>query len=163
MTWQDRLKIALGVALLVAFIWAGMHVYWHFSITGAIRAMENDGGPAKPGSAATRNGYSMHQETMDDLESAGCRALPYMVAALFTTKNQATAMACVELIRKIAAPQGDEPPGVIRSECPDPGLEFFDPPEERARKCEPIRVWWNAHAKEYHEDWRIWTGHCPRN
>ena len=162
MTWKNMLQLAAAAAVLAGLIWVAMYVYWHLKITGAIRAMENQGGGVKGGVVGNREGYNMPDEPLDDLEDAGCRALPYLVSAMFSTKNGAATMACVDLIKKLTAPEGPTASGTIRSECPMVRLQLDDLAEERARKCEPIRTWWNGHAKEYHQNWRLYTGHCPR-
>ena len=105
------MKTAAKVLAVVVFFaclgWVGLSLYWHFKILGAIRTMQSEAGPAKPGSAL---GYSVPEEPMKEIEAAGCRALSYLVDSLEPSKNPAYLVAACVLISKATVPDPSKPP-----------------------------------------------------
>ena len=162
------MKTAAKVLAVVVFFaclgWVGLSLYWHFKILGAIRTMQSEAGPAKPGSAL---GYSVPEEPMKEIEAAGCRALSYLVDSLIETtlepsKNPAYLVAACVLISKATVPDPSKPPA-------RPGLSTEsmisaeDSPPDRAKKCNEIREWWRLYGNEFHQGWRIWTDRCAKD
>src|SRR5258706_7222672 len=79
------LKSLPWILLLLALLgWLGGYLSWHFRITGALESMEVQAMPAPAGSLL---GYSVPEETTQQLKSAGCRALPYLFRRLNPRKN----------------------------------------------------------------------------
>lgn len=70
-------KVAGGLLVLAALAWTGMFLYWHVTILGALRTLE-----AQPGLVEEMRAFKTLQN------GAGCRALPYLVAALQPAKSQ---------------------------------------------------------------------------
>jgi hypothetical protein len=160
MTKEGAAKGTVALSIIAGFLWVFLFLYWHFKILGAITTMINGAAPPKPGSATNRIGYSVPAEPMDEVEDAGCRALPYLVNSLDPDKNPAYLLAAEELLRKLTAPKDPHSPN---TQCPDVRLSLQDEPPDRKQKCEEIRTWWLLHGKEFHQGWRIWSNHCAKD
>lgn len=161
MTKEGAAKGTVAVSIIAGALWVFMFLYWHFKILGAITTMINGAAPPKPGSATNRIGYSVPSEPMDEIEDAGCRALPYLVNSLDPEKNPAYLLAAVELLRNLTGPKEGHP--AVHPQCPDVRMSLEDQLPERKAKCEEIRDWWTLHGKEFHQSWRIWSSHCAED
>lgn len=162
MTKEGAIKGTMALSIMSAFAWVCLFLFWHFKILGAIATMINQAAPAKPGTLGTKSGYSVADETMDEIEDAGCRAFSYLVSSLDPDKNPAYLLLVEDLLRKGTAPPV---PGKVswRVQCPDVKFSLDELPDERKRKCGEIRTWWTLHAKEFHQGWRVWSSHCAKD
>jgi hypothetical protein len=161
MTKEGAVKGTIGLTVLAGFLWVCAYMYWHFKIMGAVTTMMNQTTPPKAGSVYTKEKYAVPDEPLDEIEDAGCRALPYLVNSLDPEKNPAYLLVATDLLRKLTAPP--EPGGSIHPQCPDVRMSLDDGPGDRKYKCDQIRDWWVLHGKEFHQGWRIWAHHCAKD
>lgn len=151
------MKGAMKAAALLALLglgWLGGSLYWHFKILGALRSLESGAAPGKPGSPL---GYAVPDEPFQEVEDAGCRALPYLFAGLDPVKNPAYLVATATLLRDQLALCRCADGTALPAE--DLVLAYDDSAAERARKCDGLRQWWTAHG-DGHAGWKFWTGQC---
>jgi len=150
-------RVLFGAVFLAALGWLGLYLSWHFKIVGAIQTLETRAVPAPPGSSLP---YSVPEEQLAELRSAGCRALPYLVSSLEGSKNPVYLMVACDLIQKFVAPTDPSKPSSF-----PPEIAFVpdEAPEARQRKCQVIRDWWRLRGEEYHQSWRVWKDRCPRD
>ena len=140
-----------AAAVLAGVAWTGMYFFWHIRIVGAVRTLESKGGTPAADDAA------------DVIESAGCRALPYLVPALEPHKNHyfqiLVSKTVVASIESLAA----------QGRLPDPALaeqakEWIILPEDTLPqlriKCDAILEYWLKHGHLHHKSWRVWTSSC---
>jgi hypothetical protein len=152
--WTGIILAALTLLVLVA--WAAMFFSWQFRIRGAIRALE---------------GQLTSQETdiaVHTLTSAGCRALPYLVASLDTANADSELPELTVLIFGWSCSKSG------MSDDPEPRFQedfrFLDgcrmtrgkTPESRRRSFDRIRTWWSESGAHYHSWWRVWTSSCRK-
>lgn len=140
-----------AAAILAGVLWTATYFFWHVRIVGAVATLESKAGTPAADDAA------------DVIESAGCRALPYLVAALEPRKNPyfqvLVSKRLVASIESLAA----------RGALPDPALverarEWVIHPEDTAPQLQPkvdaIHDYWRAHGELHHKAWRVWTSTC---
>jgi len=149
-------KVLFAAVFFGALGWLGMYLYWHFKVVGAIKTLETQAAPAQPGSPLP---YSLPEEPLAEVRSAGCRALPYLVSSLEPSKSPAYLLGAYDLIHKCVAPSDP-------SQAPDFPVDvrptIDDTADDRARKCRSVQDWWRARGAEYHQAWRVWKDRCPR-
>lgn len=142
-------KVLAGAAALALLVWIGTYLYWHVRILGAVRTLESQA--------------PLSHEGLDVLESAGCRALPYLVGALTKSKlnNQFFLMiatgrvfgAAEELAERTGNPELRERAGKWLVVAED------NPPELRA-KIDAVRAYWEENGHLHHQFWRVWSSKC---
>ena len=150
----------LAAALVLGIlVWVGAYLYWHVKILGMIRSLETFA-PAV-GSSSVMPEY---HDTVDLLADSGCRALPYLVANLGSTKAPwETSKYFFRILCNTQDSGGrrDEPSyppaAKLQSEC------LIDPADAgpiRQYKIDRIRTWWAEAGPDYHQWWRIWSANC---
>ncbi len=146
-------KVLAGLLVLAALAWTGMFLYWHVTIVGALRTLE------------TQPGLVQEMEAFKTLQDgAGCRALPYLVAALQPTKSPYFLERASLLIQLEGAPHPMQGPQWGPNYDP---VEFRLPSEdsaaERQRKIGLIRLYWKQKGHRHHQFWRVWSKSCVGN
>ena len=161
---KTALKIAVGGVALAAMSWCGLFIYWHLRIGQAIRQLQTDTAAPPPPIRTEADLFRRRPESFTFLRvSAGCRALPYLVAALDPRENPEF----LESVAFLIAQQVDNPELIEHSNAPHPRrLKFHwpisphDSLEQRAKKCDQIREYWRENGRRHHQMWRIWTDRC---
>ena len=146
------LALAL-VVVLPLLIWTGTYFYWDIKIRMEIRELENQP-PLR--SAKTNTAVS-----------GGCRALPYLVAALETTRSRAViASAMLGIVLEVGdtgRPTVDQETAAIEELFQDHMFTPQDPPDVRRKNYQQLRAWWDANRTKYHQWWRVWSPNCSRS
>jgi hypothetical protein len=156
------LKIAIAGVALAAMSWCGLFVYWHLKISQAIRQLQTDTAVPTPPLGAEADLFRRRPESFTFLRvAAGCRALPYLVAAL----NPQESPEFLESVAFLIAQQVDNPELIESSKSPR-RLKFHwpisphDSLEQRTKNCDQIREYWRENGRQHHQTWRIWTDRC---
>ena len=156
MTSPLRLLL-LALALVVALpllIWTGTFLYWDIKIRMEIRKLEN-----QPRGMSSRATFAE--------VSGGCRALPYLVAALETTRSaeliDRAALGIPLEVGDTGRPTADEESKVIADLFTNYYFDAQDPPAVRRNKYQQLRAWWEANHAKYHQWWRVWSPNCSRS
>jgi hypothetical protein len=148
-----------GALVLGLLVWVGAYLYWHIRILGMVRSLETFA-PA----ASTSFVHPEYHETVDQLTESGCRALPYLVSSLGSSKAPwETSKFFFRICCNLQESSGKhEAPAYIsaaklQSECLiDPG----DAAPIRQYKIDRIRTWWAEAGPDYHQWWRVWSSNC---
>jgi hypothetical protein len=149
------LLLALGLAVVLPLlIWTGTSLYWDIKIRMEIRELENE--PPRMTPRATFVSVS-----------GGCRALPYLVNALESTRSEALIDSAVlgiplEVADTGRPTAGDESKVItdLLTNCP---FHPNDPPDVRRKNYQQLRSWWAANRTKYHQWWRVWSSNCSRS
>ena len=150
----------LAAALVLAIlVWVGAYLYWHVKILGMIRSLETFA-PA----GSTSFVPPEYPEIVDQLTDSGCRALPYLVSSLGSSKAPwETSKYFFRICCNCQDSGGkrEEPAYIsaakLQSECLiDPG----DPGPIRQYKIDRIRTWWAEAGPDHHQWWRVWSSNC---
>jgi hypothetical protein len=157
--WKALGWTAGGLATLAALIWLGSFLYWHLRITSSLKSWKEEL-QATGGHHSTK----LHRER-GFIHTAGCRALPYVVAALDASEDDPRFQeALVQyLISALAGPEPATPETFRvldersqRWEFIASGLDL-----ERRYKLADFRAWWRENGHTYHAWWRTWSKWCP--
>jgi hypothetical protein len=138
--------IFIGVVLLG---WLAGHLYWHVRIIGAIHTLEARTGP-----------QGTDQDAADALQDAGCRALPYLVGAIQSTKNPSFFyFATAQLKESLRAPvlRGDKD---LAEKLAGWAINVEETAAARQQRGDEIQAWWRQNGEPRHSGWRWWTGDC---
>jgi len=144
------LTVSLAVGIPVV-AWVSTFLYWHFTITNALRTMKLKMDTSEMNNAA------------ETLFSSGCRGLPYAFGELSDDKHDLYQSYLTFYIAwQIVCPgmtlgHQDGIPPEYRDEW---AISHDDPPERRRQKCRALRAWWKEHGSEAHQGWRVWSGAC---
>ena len=149
---KDLAKLAGVCAAAFTVYWIGAWLYWHFTIIGAINAMERDIIVA-PIPEHVRAYQFKDRSGVDTLKDAGCRALPYLVDSLSPKRTMPFLTAASDMII--------EGTGRTLHEDGHLGITLDETPESRDEKIRALQLWWRVEGKRYHQWWRIWTNECP--
>lgn len=135
---RTAVKLAILIAALAGVAWSSVFVYWDFKIRRAIRDLE----------------FASSLPEREVLRTAGCRALPYLVAALGPDRRL-TLLADAQryILDNVQDPRDSR-------FLKDREIEVTDTIEERARKCREIQEWWRTAQPAYHQRWRVWSPRC---
>jgi hypothetical protein len=136
-----------GVLVLGLLVWLGAYLYWHVTILGMIRSLETFA-PA----TSTSFVHPEYHKTVNELTDSGCRALPYLVSSLGSSK--APWETSRYFFRILAASPGS---AKLQSECQ---IEPGDPAPIRQYKIDRIRTWWAEAGPDHHQWWRVWSSDC---
>lgn len=148
---KKALSYLVAAAILAGVAWTGMYFFWHIRIVGAVRTLES-----KAGTPAA-------EDAADVIESAGCRALPYLLAALEPRKNQHFQILVSKALVSSIGFLGS------RGALPDPAIverarEWVILPEDTApqlqTKCDALVGYWREHGQLHHKSFRVWTSTC---
>ena len=143
--WLTAAVVVAGVA------WAATYFFWHIRIVGAVSTLESKGGTPAADDAA------------DIIESAGCRALPYLLGALDYRQNQhfqiLISKALVGSIEFLGSQGALPDPTVVERARTWIILPEDGTPEVRA-KCESLLAYWREHGRLHHKTSRVWTSRC---
>jgi hypothetical protein len=145
--WPWLVAIPLILALVAGLVWASGLLYWHFTLTAALRELEDDMTALEPGKP---DSYTQLIAPEMALDFAGCRSLPYYVGALDPARKIFLLNWCSKQL------WSDE----RRSFDDKWVIHTTDSPEGVASKCRKIREWWSQHGREYHQAWRWWSDDC---
>jgi len=150
--------ILAGLMLLGLLAWTGMFFFWQQKIRGCIRVLE-----------APYTSSQTHDAALSTLTSAGCRALPYIIASLDPAHaDSELADAASVAFRWCGSKSGysDDPEPQFQehyrllAEC---RLMWYQGPEDRRRRSgERLREWWSEWGSHYHSWWRVWTSSCRK-
>jgi hypothetical protein len=159
-------RFAKGLAALVilgglaSLAWTASFLYWHLKILSALRTLERDTVLSPPSSPRQ---YDVPPGAMATLQSAGCRALPYLIASIDASKPPPfLAAATSQLVATL-----NRGPALTKEDCDirskrreELRIDLEDPPELRARKCARNKEWWSLHGSDVHQWWRSWSRCC---
>ena len=149
---------AVGLVALPALIWLISLLYWHFAITYSLKRWKQAprGEPVAGVRSSPERGWLQ--------SSAGCRALPYAVAALESSDDHPEFQE--ELMNYLISVLGG--PGPYSPESFDElgdrsgrwsfiaeGLNL-----ERRDKVADFLKWWSEHGRDYHTWWKTWSRWC---
>jgi len=149
-----------GIAALTGLVWLGSFLYWHLRLTSALRAWEKEIRAVPSGA----RDFSRYPNGPQVLYSAGCRALPYVVAALDRSDGhprfQEALMHYIINALPDPGPNSEESSRVLgerssRWEFIAEGLDL-----ERRDKLADFRAWWRENGHKYHAWWRTWSSGC---
>jgi hypothetical protein len=146
---RTALKLAIVLVATAAMAWCGLFVYWHLKIGRAIQEL--------------RHGLPVSRTT---LRAAGCRSLPYLVAASTPSQSvtfltDASHLIGSHLVERLA----QSPPeglAIVRDhgQVVSMRIEPLDTLEVRTAKCRDLQAWWRSEGSKYHQGWRIWSRRC---
>lgn len=154
--WKAFGWTVAAVAALTGLLWLGSFLYWHVRITSALKTWK-----VERKSTSSLASYALSK---DALRSAGCRALPYVVAALESSDDDPEFQ---EVLMRylISALSGPAPfsqesfaemgERVRRWEFIASGFDL-----ERRDKLADFRTWWRENGHKYHAWWRTWSSWC---
>lgn len=149
--WAIPLTVALSLLVVAALAWGVGFLYWHFTLSAALRELEDGMEALEPGKPDSYTELIAPGLTLD---AAGCRSLPYFVGALDPGRKIFLLHWCSKEL------WSDERKSFDR----DWVIHTTDSPEAVSSKCMKIREWWARHGREYHQPWRWWTSECrPTN
>lgn len=151
-------KVLAGTAALALLTWTGTYLYWHVRILSAIRTLETQIAPSRdPAQIVDPN-----SDPCQVLSDAGCRSLPYLVAAL-DTPNAGNAMWNFFYWRFSQA----LPEGTLDAELKSKTDVVYDAApkteataQERANNSARVRAWWREEGRLLHQPWRVWSSKC---
>lgn len=161
------IKITLATILIPAAIgtvaWLGTFFYWHIRVTIALRTWEREG--------STLHGFNIYWRESGApptvsrvLESAGCRALPYMVATLDDSRKpwfRECLAGRIEQCMSGSTPRGKEALRFLNERWREwDDLDYRWPASQRDRLYDQVAPWWHQHGDEHHQWWRIWSRCC---
>jgi hypothetical protein len=160
MTMRKAAVAAAALILLAALGWGAGFLYWHLRIRWALRTLEQ----TDHRTSVSDDDRKRQSRAVETLESAGCRALPYLLDALDESKDPThlstlTVMIAWESVFPGKPAENTNSTLALRR-MEEWTVECEDSPEARMGKLQQIRAWWKAHASEHHQVWRIWTGEC---
>jgi len=142
--------IVSAVVLAVAS-WTVTYLFWHIRIVGAVRTLES-----KAGTPAA-------EEAADIVDSAGCRALPYLLGALDYQQNQPfqilVSKSLFSSIEFLASQSALPDPALVERARAWIILPEDGAPEIRA-KCDALLAYWREHGRLHHKTSRVWTSKC---
>jgi hypothetical protein len=140
-----------AAAVLAVVAWIGTYFFWHIRLVGAVRTLESKAGTPAADDAA------------DVVESAGCRALPYLVGALDGAKNQIFQIYATGVIVKSIEEVGGRNAAFNPSELSQArGWKVVpeDNPVDIKAKDDAIRAYWKNYEALHHQWWRVWSSRC---
>ena len=146
------LLMAAGVPGVLILAWLATWVYWHVRITRAIHGIESVVTSATPSQRA-------YGESIEVLESARCRSLPYLLSNMDPTKHVWFLGQMQYFIRSSSLPlegSDKELDGALGEFHIDP----LDSPQLIRTKWDGLRRWWAESDHKYHQWWRIWSSSC---
>jgi hypothetical protein len=136
----------LGIlAVLAAILWVFGWGYWHLMIHNAILNLDRD---SRPGLSGTLPRYYFPQESVDTIQDAGSRALPYLAESLTPKRSIVHLYVAGEWIRKALDPDGSQ-----RRLRP---FTLEDTPELLEAKCKDHQQAWKAFGAPKHRWWLWW-------
>ena len=155
---KSRIKVLILVVVSAAGLpliaWTGTFLYWHLTITRAIRALEAnpvhtgmDGGP---------------HPSFYPLDAAGCRSMPYLIRTMKASSNATVLEECSRVIEfhvwgaANGRGGGDETARVVAETVFDPK----DPSHLRQEKLKKILDWWDQNGSKHNRWWQVWSGRC---
>lgn len=141
----------VAAVVLAAAAWIGTYLFWHIRLVGAVRTLES-----KAGTPAA-------EDAADVVESAGCRALPYLVGALDGAKNQIFQIYATGVIVQSIEEVNARNPSLNPTEiCQARGWKVVpeDNPVDIKTKGDAIRVYWKTYEPLHHKWWRVWSPKC---
>jgi len=149
----------LAIGVLALLLWIGTFLYWHLGIRAVLRGWET----RVARGSSDRNEYIHPPPGSEVLFNSGCRALPYLVDDLNSTRDPRFQEALMEQIESHLIPHGDLTEKELQ--------EFWDrssrwsiiaegPEFERKEKIADFNAWWASHGYEYHQGWRVWESWC---
>jgi hypothetical protein len=153
------LLIVLSAAVASSLLtWTGAFLYWHHRINRDLRAIEHH----------TAN---MREETADqcrkasqDLTLAGCRAVPYLIAAMDPSKHAQFLRGTSTIVATQSTDAEARRTGRRTNEHMLRLHEWiimpWDPVGEQRRKIDLMGTWWDEHRREYHPWWEVWSTKC---
>ena len=141
----------VAAAILAGVAWTGMYFFWHIRIVGAVRTLES-----KAGTPAA-------EDAADVIDSAGCRALPYLMGALDHRKNQyfqiLVSKHLVASIERLAS-RGALPDPAIGERAKEWIILLEDTAPQLQSKCDALLGYWRENGQLHHKSWRVWTSAC---
>lgn len=165
-TQKNPLKIltlfGAGLALAIALTWISAILYWHWQIRTAISNLEIL--HSTPAAAFAYHDLVNLRAKPDHLYTAGCRALPYLIEALNSSKDSKFQRDVMQRILTALAGPGpyDDQTFTALEDRESRYLfiaEGFD--FEREQKISDFNAWWKGNGARYHQGWRIWSSWCP--
>lgn len=142
--------VAAAVVLAVA-AWIGTYLFWHIRLVGAVRTLESKAGTPAADDAA------------DVVDSAGCRALPYLVGALDGARNQIFAIYATDVIVKSIEEvnaRSSMLDATAISQARGWKVVPEDNPVDMKTKSDSIRAYWKEYEPFHHKWWRVWSAKC---
>jgi hypothetical protein len=143
------LKYAAAFAVVALVGWLGGYLYWHIRLIGAIHTLEARTGPA-----------GTDQDAADVIHDAGCRALPYLIGAIQSTKNPSFFyFATSQLKESLHGPisRGDKE---LAERLAAWAVNAEESAAARQQRGDEIQAWWRQNGEPRHSTWRWWTGDC---
>jgi hypothetical protein len=155
---KTALKYAAFVAVAALLAWTGMYLHWHFKIVGAIHALSSQSAPIVGGGGSD----PLKSGAFEELSSAGCRSLPYLVGVLDKTNNPELMGEAFLRIFNASLPPSS-PDAEVKAHLlllEENRIFLSDKMEQRQEKAERVRAWWSANGSRYHQSWRVWSSKC---
>jgi hypothetical protein len=148
---KQAFSYLVAAVVLAGVAWTGMYFFWHIRIVGAVRTLESKAGTPAADDAA------------DVIDSAGCRALPYLLGALDHRKNPyfliIVSKALVSSIEKLAS-NGVLPDPAVAEKAREWIILQEDAAPQLQSKCDALLNYWRDHGELHHKSWRVWTSSC---
>ena len=142
--------VAAGVVLALA-AWIGTYLFWHIRLVGAV------------GTLVSKAGTPAADDAADIVDSAGCRALPYLVGALDGAGNQIFVIYATGLIVK-SIENVNARTAMLDASAIEQARGWKAVPEDNPvdmkTKCDAIRVYWKQYEPLHHKWWRVWSSSC---
>jgi hypothetical protein len=142
--------VAAAVVLAVA-AWIGAYLFWHIRLVSAVGTLQS-----KAGTPAA-------EDAADVVNSAGCRALPYLVGALDGAKNPIFVIyATGVIVRSIEESNARNPILEASKVCQVRDWKAVpeDNPVDMKNKGDAIRAYWKEYEPVHHKWWRVWSSTC---
>jgi hypothetical protein len=143
--WMGWLKKLAAVAFAAAVIWVIGWGYWHFKISTAIDALDSG---AKREPVGKEPPFLIPQETANEIQDAGTRALPHLVNSLTPKRNVAYLLVAGEWVRKWLVEK--DPTLHLRP------FHLDDQPDDVEAKCEEHQAAWKRVGAPRHRGWMWW-------
>jgi hypothetical protein len=140
-----------AAAVLAVAAWIGTYLFWHIRLVSAVRTLES-----KAGTTAA-------EDAADVVDSAGCRALPYLVGALDGAKNQIFVIyATGVIVRSIEEVHARNAMLDATAIGQARGWKVVpeDNPMDMKIKSDSIRAYWKEYEPVHHKWWRVWSSTC---
>ena len=144
---RTAIKFAIVLVALAAMCWCFLFIYWHLRIGRAVRELQQ-GNP----------------RAIEVLNEAGCRALPYLLAAAKPSERLIflahTTNLILSNVYEEAHVNGPIPKTPEHDLLWSLQIEPLDTLQVRTTKCRELQAWWRAEGDNHHQGWRIWSRRC---